>query len=191
MAGPNPSSKTQSNPTQALRPLFIPQTPTHPSHNRSYDHTPPQHICIKCTCTSPPPKKNQKQLRSYDHIEHRLREAGALTQAGPSIVGAAFAHAAAAAVPGLTVVGPHSPPTPPVTTSSGGGGDGKGRGQEDWGSAAAKPASSSSYYLTPESYAPMCYVARRRRPHPTSTQTLTRVSPFEARSFLVLVSRLC
>ena len=89
----------------------------------------------------------------------------------------AFAQAAAAAVPGLAVMGAHSPP-PPVT-SSGGGGDGKGRGQEG-ASVEAKP-SSSPYYLTPESYAPMCYVARRRRPHPKSTQTLTRVSPFEVR----------
>lgn len=125
-----------------------------------------------------------KPPRSYDHVERRLRAAGALTQAGPSLVGVAFAEAAAEALPGLAVVGAHSPPPPPPPSA-----DGKGRGGEEGGgtpepasaSSSSSSSSSSPYYLTPESYAPMCYVARRRRPYPGSTQTLTRVSPFEVR----------
>ncbi len=81
-------------------------------------------------------------------------------------MGLAFEKAAAEAAPGLRVVGPHDPPPSSASAAATAAPNGNGN-------------KVSPYYLTPESYAPMCYVARRRRPHPTSTQTLTRVSPFE------------
>lgn len=105
-------------------------------------------------------------------MESRLRATGALTQAGPTLVGVAFEKAASEAVPGLAVVGPHNPPPPPPSNDATGA---NGKRHE-------RAVKESPYYLTPESYAPMCYVARRRRPHPSSTQTLTRVSPFEVRA---------